>query len=71
MMAKAAQQPEFRCPDCGGPLGRVNNTDGLYECKRCERRTHEKIESNREMLEALAGSDNSASRIAALLVGDS
>lgn len=57
------------CPYCRcDSLEPVRNTDGVYECQRCGKRTHEKVEANRKKLEELAETDNPASDIARLLV---
>ena len=47
----------------------VANTNGTYECPRCQKRTHAKIEANREDLEELAEMDSPAAELAELLVG--
>jgi len=49
-------------------MEKVANTDGTYECPRCQNRTHTKIEANREALEELAETDSPAAELAKKLV---
>lgn len=51
-------------------MEKVTNTDGTYDCPRCQKRTHAKIEANRDDLEELAETDSPAAELADLLVGD-
>lgn len=50
-------------------MEKIANTNGTYECPRCQNRTHAKIEANREDLEELAEMDSPAADLAELLVG--
>jgi uncharacterized Zn finger protein (UPF0148 family) len=56
------------CPFCPGSLMPVSQTDGLYECPACGKRTHEKIEQNRDAIADLAESDSPASWVAKCLL---
>jgi len=63
---------DFPCPSCDSTdVFRADGTDGTYECRRCGQRTHERIEENREALEALADTDLPVADVAQTLVGDS
>jgi hypothetical protein len=64
------ERADFCCPQCDdSDIFRVEGTDGTFECRRCNHRTHVKIERHRDQLAALADGDGPAGEVAALLLG--
>jgi hypothetical protein len=64
------ERADFCCPACDdSDIFRVEGTDGTYECRACDMRTHEEIEAHRDQLAALADGDGPAGEVAALLLG--